>query len=379
MNNQILWIALTVIIIIIGIWVTRPPKSTIMRQRKVTVAAEDEDEMVFPDKIDNTTTITNTITNTANANANGPIERNGVPFIEKPVALLPYTNFKGLASFGEKADFKALTAHLRTLDLDKAPQREYVFYQGVAPNVGSGIHVEELNDSVRDLQGLCDLEGDKCQGFTTDGRFKSILTPISQWAKWTTEPKKGFYKLKSASVPPEPIKYTKTKSSGQWAGDAFTCEGAVGRNITGNNNDYANYCMFDKLDDAQAYCNKDGQCKGVVSNDNIHVATRKPPVENSSANASFYSKHLYPKTVENGVWAGDAFKCEGATGRNVTGDYANYCFFDTLADAEAYCNSDAECKGFVMSESGNIQATRKEPVTNTTANGSFFSKLLKLD
>ena len=254
--------------------------------------------------------------------------------------------------------------------------REYTFYKGF-DMVGQDLVKEE--GTVEELKQKCDKYGEKCKGFTTSGWLKSFLDPFSNWIKSTDNTDNGFYKVKDEILPLPYLgpKYLKTKSKGVWAADAFKCDGAFGRNVTGGNGDYANYCMFDQMKDANLYCNQDKDCKGIIESPTepkVYVATRQKPVPNDVANGAFYSKHSFVKFIHDGVWAADAFKCDGATGRNVTGnnnDYANYCMFDTFVDAEKYCDTDNNCRGLLYNGDA-IQVTRTDPVPNPVANGSFY-------
>lgn len=85
--------------------------------------------------------------------------------------------------------------------------------------------------------------------------------------------------------------------------------------------------------------------------------------------------------VQPGGWwdgnAGGAYKCPTATNVNLTGgnnDFANYCIFNTAADAEAWCSSDPTCFGYATNSGSMFQCTNN-PVPNATANGKFVAKI----
>ena len=81
-----------------------------------------------------------------------------------------------------------------------------------------------------------------------------------------------------------------------------------------------------------------------------------------------------------GMWAGEVaneYTCVNEPTRNSTGsngDYNRYCIFNNENDAKKYCDSDLTCKGYIANSANNMFTVTKKPVTNTSANGSFFIK-----
>jgi hypothetical protein len=66
-----------------------------------------------------------------------------------------------------------------------------------------------------------------------------------------------------AATTPAPL-YTSTTGkmrSNNTKGD-YTCSVSTKRNKLGNDGDYANYCIFDKIDDATKQCDNDTDCIG---------------------------------------------------------------------------------------------------------------------
>lgn len=80
--------------------------------------------------------------------------------------------------------------------------------------------------------------------------------------------------------------YAETKKDA-WVADKFTCPDAVGRNVSGNNGDYANYCIFNNAEDAITQCDKDPTCIGYTVRDGIYQLTRQEPIPGDGI---FYSK-----------------------------------------------------------------------------------------
>jgi hypothetical protein len=63
------------------------------------------------------------------------------------------------------------------------------------------------------------------------------------------------------------------------ASGAYTCAGAVNRNVSGNGGDFNNYCIFDKAVDAETQCTKDANCLGYVYGGNFFQLVNKAPVK----------------------------------------------------------------------------------------------------
>jgi hypothetical protein len=77
---------------------------------------------------------------------------------------------------------------------------------------------------------------------------------------------------------------------GVWAGDMFQCNGEVGRNVTGGNGDFNNYCIFNRATDAEIACNKDARCVGYVNDGSKFQLVRTKIVQNNNQNAVFKIK-----------------------------------------------------------------------------------------
>ena len=78
----------------------------------------------------------------------------------------------------------------------------------------------------------------------------------------------------------------------------------------------------------------------------------------------------------SGMWdsaAPGAYTCPGATNRNITGDFNNYCIFNSAQDAQNYCITDSSCQGYVTNSNNMFQLTKND-VGNATANGVFYKK-----
>ncbi len=231
--------------------------------------------------------------------------------------------------------------------------RDYVFYQGLDSG-GNDIRQDESQDNIEELKKQCDKEP-KCIGFNTNGWLKQLLNPFSKWVKWTDEPNKGFYRLKTSAIPEEPY----SKNCKYQAANGLTWS-----SFGYNNTEIAKIDAIAATEKAK-YCEIGGNCFDPTTGG---AWCFKP--ENG------YATNEYVKTVNGGIWAADKFTCDGAVGRNVTGnnnDYANYCIFNTQTDAQTYCNSDAQCKGIIAADKA-FAVTRDNPVVNTVANGSFYLK-----
>jgi len=89
-----------------------------------------------------------------------------------------------------------------------------------------------------------------------------------------------------------------SKRSGMWAGEGaneYTCNGARGRNTTGNWGDFNRYCIFDSADDAQNWCSSDPTCVGYMKQHNKFQVTRKPVV--NPYGGTYFEKNAEAKTT----------------------------------------------------------------------------------
>lgn len=91
------------------------------------------------------------------------------------------------------------------------------------------------------------------------------------------------------------ISYEKQKEN-SWDGSSvkeYTCPNGKNVNLKGNNNDYANYCIFDTEKDVKEWCDNDEKCIGYVNVDGdvkFQAVTKTKP---NSYNKMFF----YKKTV----------------------------------------------------------------------------------
>ena len=80
-----------------------------------------------------------------------------------------------------------------------------------------------------------------------------------------------------------------------WPADQFTCSGAYGQDTSGDNGNFANYCIFDVETDAQQQCFSDSSCIGYgLSPRGYYMLTRTIPVSESGS-SGFYLKPLTGK------------------------------------------------------------------------------------
>ena len=108
-----------------------------------------------------------------------------------------------------------------------------------------------------------------------------------------------------APPPPPPITYAKYNEKPYWDGGAkLTCPTAVGVNLTGNNKDYANYCIFTGTGaeaNAQTACSSISNCVGyVVGTDStgpMYQLTTMPKYDPGTTSHRFYVKKPLPTGV----------------------------------------------------------------------------------
>jgi len=110
-----------------------------------------------------------------------------------------------------------------------------------------------------------------------------------------------------------------SKQTGMWGGEGpneYTCNGATGRNTTGNWGDFNRYCIFDKEEDAKNWCASDVTCKGYVNNrPNMYQATRKPVV--NPYGGTYFEKNAEVKSIK--AFALYSLKKGGPTGVDEVG------------------------------------------------------------
>ena len=105
-----------------------------------------------------------------------------------------------------------------------------------------------------------------------------------------------------------------SKQTGIWAGEEgpneYTCNGATGRNVTGN------WCIFYKEEDAKNWCASDVTCKGYVNNrPNMYQVTRKPVV--TPYGGTYFEKNAEAKTTK--AFAAYSLKTGGPNGVDEVG------------------------------------------------------------
>lgn len=184
--------------------------------------------------------------------------------------LIPFTKWTLWTEEPNKGFYRVKTAEIPAEPAATPFQKECTYVQTNAYSWhGMGYDDAEVKKidlaTADDKAKYCEVGGD-CYNPNSGG-------------SWCFKPTNGY-----------PDYYDKTIKNGVWASDAFKCEGAIGRNITGNNGDYANYCMFDEMSDAQNYCSQDPKCKGILAANNAYMVTRENPIVNTDVNGSFYRK-----------------------------------------------------------------------------------------
>ncbi len=105
--------------------------------------------------------------------------------------------------------------------------------------------------------------------------------------------------------PPEPptlpapsaaVAFKKIFSSGYWASEkpgAYVCNGAEGRNVKGDEGNYANYCIFDNQNDVEKYCTTDKACRGYVGITGKYQAVAAEPIPSTVTNGVFYGSSRF--------------------------------------------------------------------------------------
>jgi hypothetical protein len=82
----------------------------------------------------------------------------------------------------------------------------------------------------------------------------------------------------------------------------YTCPNAINVNKTGDNNDYAKYCIFNNESDVRKWCSSDPNCYGYVYRNNMFQALNKSAIVNSGINNSrYYIKATNNACPNNGV------------------------------------------------------------------------------
>jgi hypothetical protein len=85
-----------------------------------------------------------------------------------------------------------------------------------------------------------------------------------------------------------------SEKSNEYICDDANCRG---RNVTGNNGDFNNFCIFNNEEDAKAYCSSDPTCKGYINNNNFFQLTRNPVINPDTPNAVYYKKIVRNKAA----------------------------------------------------------------------------------
>jgi hypothetical protein len=131
-----------------------------------------------------------------------------------------------------------------------------------------------------------------------------------------------------------------TKGDGMWAGeqaDEYTCNGAKGRNTTGDGGNFNRYCIFDAAEDAKNWCSSDPNCLGYLNTNRKYQVTKKPVV-NRYGGTYFEKNAEATKTQTVALYA---LKSGGPTGvdtanRNSVGSVGKIAYIDHNGERHEY-------------------------------------------
>jgi len=152
-------------------------------------------------------------------------------------------------------------------------------------------------------------------------------------------------------------------------GGIYKCPTATNVNITGDNGNYKNYCVFDKTtakDDVRKWCDSDDNCGGYLQRSNptqyVALPLDSRIIGNTAAAPNLYYKKNKKRTTgattsfvqqSGSFWmsaAPNTYNCPNAAGRATDDAHKPYCAFtgaNAQRDVEAWCNSDTDCLGYV--------------------------------
>lgn len=77
-------------------------------------------------------------------------------------------------------------------------KREYEFHQGVDSGGNDISQVADFANNVNSLKTKCNTTP-KCVAFNTNGWLKHTVNPPETWSKWSSDPDKGLYVLKTSN------------------------------------------------------------------------------------------------------------------------------------------------------------------------------------
>jgi len=203
----------------------------------------------------------------------------------------------------------------------------------------------------------------------------------------------------ASNTKPLTIKFTPQSGQNWDIGTAgqYKCPSAKGVDITGDNNNFSNYCIFTGTDakkNAEAYCTTDPNCLGYVSDGKgkYQLTSRGIVSDSTKPSNNFYLKQIGKnnyKLQEGKQWDSSKpndYTCPKAKGVNTTtGNWGSYCIFsgeNAPYNAMTQCESDSKCTGyFVGSYNGNAmyQLTSKGGATMTDATKSPPNNYFAID
>lgn len=102
------------------------------------------------------------------------------------------------------------------------------------------------------------------------------------------------------------------------------------------------------------------------------VPASSPAASSSAASSPAAPTYKYVQSAGPGVWdpnPSGAYTCPQTK-------IAGYCIVPDTATAQSLCSADPNCVGYAVAGngSGTIQLLNKQPVSNPSANGTFYSK-----
>ena len=171
----------------------------------------------------------------------------------------------------------------------------------------------------------------------------------------------------------------------------YKCPTATNVNITGDNGNYKNYCIFDKpsaKDDVRKWCDSDDNCSGylLTSNPPRYIALPLNPylMYHDTAPPNLYYKKNKKRITgatttfqqqSGSFWLSatpNTYNCPNAAGRATDDAHKPYCAFtgaNAQRDVEAWCKSDPDCLGYVYGLDGGSNyyiAGKAAPTANTS-------------
>ncbi len=142
-----------------------------------------------------------------------------------------------------------------------------------------------------DAKAFCSSDT-SCKGYIKNNNIGNMFQATSQPV--ANPNVNSAFSIKILPTAPA-ISYLET-GEGWWGGEGpnqYTCPGAKGRNVTGNNGDFNRYCIFDNETDAKEWCSSDASCKSIIKDNNPNrsiVSATRQPVLNPGFNSSHFIK-----------------------------------------------------------------------------------------